>query len=152
MPTAKRTHTKSAYTAYASELAKDRENLSDKTIADIETFVWTGYDYKQVDTIHSWCRRSKISDSANRMIAFEFELLVEEGAVPIFAHIGNRRYFATDFLDIVCNRMVEDLQNRMTMKATKNNQVAKVASELAKNPELLQIIAELISESKAKQG
>lgn len=152
MPTAKRRGLKSSYTAYAQEQCKNRTDLANKAIADIETFVWIGSEYKQVDTIHSWTRRNKATDSQQRMIHQEFELLVEEGAVPIFAKIGNRRFFPTDFLDVVCTKMIEDLSNRMAMRQNTNSQVAKVASELAKNPELLQIIAELITESQAKQA
>lgn len=152
MPTNKK-RSVSSYSVYAREQASRAADMTGKTITELETFIWTGLEYEHVDTILSWCRRNAVTDSASRLIHSEFELLVEEGVVPIFAHIGNRRYFPTSFLDVVCNKMNDDLTARLSLRASSNKaQITQIASELAKNPELLQIIAELISDGKTHQA
>lgn len=144
---------KSSYRSIAKASIASRLDLSNKSIEDIHTFVDLDGERIQVDTVMAWCRRNKISDSSSRLIYNEIELLVEQGVIPrqAYAGVGNRRYFATDFLKRVAGQMDRDLQQRIATKTTgTNDEVKKIANQLAKNPELTKLIAELLAEATEK--
>lgn len=148
MPSGKKT-VRSEYSDLAREHRQNVPNLVGKTIESLETFVDIDGEYVQVDTVLSFCRRAGLSESTNRQVYYEFELLANEGVLPEPMQIGNKKFWTTSFLEPVITTIASDLYARNASRA-KSGKVHDIVAQLVKQPELIDAIAELLAEAKAR--
>lgn len=138
---------------YADLAREHRQNnvpdLDGFGIASIETFVAINGEYVQVDNVLSYCRRSELADSTTRQVYSEFELLEAEGILPKPLLMGNRKFYTTAFLEPIISAIASDLYARNAGKA-KSGKVHDIVSQLLRKPELIDAIAELLEEAKAR--
>ena len=140
---------RSEYADLARESRGNYPELHAKTIDDLETFVDVNGEYVQVDTLLSFCRRAGMSESTNRQVYYEFELLANEGVLPEPMRIGNRKFWTTSFLEPVVTTMANDLYARTATRQS-SGKVHDIVSALIQKPELIDAIAELLEEAKAR--
>jgi len=137
---------------YADLAREHRQNVPDlygKTIESLETFVDIDNEYVQVDTLLSFCRRAELSQSTNRQVYYEFELLAKEGVLPEPMIIGNKKFWTTSFLEPVVTTIASDLYARTATKA-KSGKVHDIVAQLLQKPELIDAISELLEEAKGR--
>lgn len=140
---------RSEYSDLAREHTPNVPSLDGFGIQDLENFVDINGEYVQVDTILSFCRRTQMSESTNRQVYYEFELLEKEGVLPAPLIVANRKYYPTSFLDPIVRAIASDLYARSASRA-KSGKVHDIVAQLIKQPELIDAIAELLAEAKAR--
>lgn len=142
-------NSRSAYSDLAREHRQNVPNLYGKTIESLETFVDIDDEYVQVDTVLSFCRRAGLSESTNRQVYYEFELLAKEGVLPEPLAIGNKKFWTTSFLEPVVSAIASDLYTRSATRA-KSGKVHDIVAQLLQKPELIDAISELLEEAKGR--
>lgn len=107
-------------------------------------FLTTYLNGEQVDTVNSFCNRNGYSGAVSRQIYLEFDRLMS--VLPNPYEFGNRKFWATSFLEPVISAIASELYSKVEGKQKLNHILEKLKSK----PELVDAIAELLEEVSAR--
>lgn len=140
---------RSEYSDLAREHSTNVPSIYGLGIEAIETYVSLNGEQVKVDTILSLSRRMGLTESANRQVYYEFELLEKEGVLPTAMVVGNKRYYPTTFLEPIASAIASDLYARTAGRAN-SGKASRVIELLMSKPELMDAIVELLEEAPAR--
>lgn len=130
----------SPYIDLVREHATASPDVSQYSQSEMATYL----NGEQVDTVHSFCNRNGYTAGVARQIYLEFDRL--GSVLPNPYEFGNRKFWATSFLEPVISAIASELYSKTEGKQKLNHILEKLKSK----PELVDAIAELLEEVSAR--